>query len=154
MSKYPKYCVTNKSNIFKQNPSTKMSLNLEVNPLTTTIIELFSNKIKALKKNLWILYHLCTLQSIYINSKNSWLSYAKIQEILRALSTYIYLVIQLLLYSLWNHCWAMGWEVVGDQLKCMCYYEFVNKSLQHQSRFSKKWERMGGKAWLPKFWIL
>ena len=52
MSKYPKYCVTNKSNIFKQNPSTKMSLNLEVNPLTTTKIEIFSNKIKALKKNL------------------------------------------------------------------------------------------------------
>ena len=50
MSKYPKYCVTNKSNIFKQNPSTKMSLNLEVNPLTTTKIELFSNKIKVLKK--------------------------------------------------------------------------------------------------------
>ena len=144
MSKYPKYCVTNKSNIFKQNPSTKMSLNLEVNPLTTTKIELFSNKIKALKKILYLFVHITIY--LHINSKNSWLNYAKIQEILRALSTYIYLVIQLLLYSLWNHCWAMGWEVVGDQLKCMCYYEFVNKSLQHQSRFSKKWERMGGKA--------
>ena len=53
MSKYPKYCVTNKSSFFKKkNPLTEMSLNLEVNPITpkkNKIKIAFSNKIKALK---------------------------------------------------------------------------------------------------------
>ena len=56
MSKYPKYCVTNKSSFFKKkkkNPLTEMSLNLEVNPLTPKNKKnkkiAFSNKIKALQ---------------------------------------------------------------------------------------------------------
>ena len=53
MSKYPKHCVTNKSSIFKQNPSTEMSLNFEVNPLTTKI-QLFQKKKKKKLKALQI----------------------------------------------------------------------------------------------------
>ena len=65
MSKYPKHCVTNKSSIFKQNPSTEMSLNFEVNPLTTKI-QLFQKKKKKSFTNCFVnIIPLCTLQSIY-----------------------------------------------------------------------------------------
>ena len=81
MRKYPKHCVTNKSSIFKQNPSTEMSLNFEVNPLTTKI-QLFQKKKKKKKKlyKLFCEYYTIVHITIYlhINSKNPLLSYAKI----------------------------------------------------------------------------
>ena len=99
-----------------------MSLNLEVNPLTPKNKKkikklLFQTNLKLYKIFVNIISFVHITINLHINSKNPWLSYAKIQEILRALSTYIYLVIQLLLYSLWNHCWAMGWEVVGGPVE-------------------------------------
>ena len=143
MSKYPKHCVTNKLILFKQNPSTEMSLNFEVNPLTTKI-ELFQTKLKIYK--LFCEYYTIVHITIYlqINSKNPWLSYAKIQEILRALSTFTWVfsfcrIHYGIIVGPWDE------RLWGDQLRCMCYYKIVNKSPQHQSRFPKKRERMGGK---------
>ena len=69
-----------------------MSLNLEVNPLTPKNKKnkkiAFSNKIKALQNFLNIIPFVHITIDLHINSKNPWLSYAKIQEILRALSTF------------------------------------------------------------------
>ena len=88
MSKYPKHCVTNKLSIFKKNPSTKMSLNFEVNPLATTKIKLFQTKLKLYKFFVNIIPFVHITVYLHINSKNPWLSYAKIQEILWALLSF------------------------------------------------------------------
>ena len=107
MSKYPKHCVTNKSSIFKQNPSMEMSLNFEVNSLTiknNKKIELFQTKLKFYKLiclNIIPFVHITIY--LHINSKNPWLSYAKIQEILMVCqhlprySTFVVFIVESLL---------------------------------------------------------
>ena len=113
----------------KKNPLTEMSLNLEVNPLTPKNKKkikklLFQTNLKLYKIFVNIISFVHITINLHINSKNRWLSYAKIQEILRALSTFTWVFsfcrihYGIIVGPLDERLW-------GDQLRCMCYYKIV-----------------------------